>query len=107
MKLIQLARSGNYVRYSEIFIDDDSAGNPLRNVPDDGPSPEQMAEAREEFKTIMACLTDKQRAYLLLLYEGYKPAEIAEKMNVNYGYLRNMLTRIRKRLKENGYGLEN
>jgi DNA-binding CsgD family transcriptional regulator len=105
VKIIQLAQSGTYVKYSEIHIDEDISDNLVEKIPDEQLSPQRMLEGQEGYEEMMACLTVRQREYVALLMQGYKYAEIAKEMNVTYSYLRNMWMRIRSRLRAHGYGL--
>lgn len=104
VKIIRLAQSGDFVKYSELHVDDHDVSYLLNSLPDDGIGPQRLAEANDEYEKIMACLTKRQREYIVLLVEGYSYSEIAQKMGVGYGYLRNMWHRIRDRLRLHGYG---
>lgn len=104
MKLIQLARSGDYINYSETALTDREVLEILENIPDDAVSPHRMAEAKFEYDLMMACLTERQREYVELLLDGLSYHEIAEKMGVQYTYSKNMWQRIRDRLRAHGYG---
>lgn len=105
VKIIQLAQSGAYVKYSELHVDDNATDNPINNIPDDQACPQKMVEEQEKYEEMMACLTVRQREYMVLLMDGYSYTEIAREMGVTYSYLRNMWMRIRFRLRAHGYGL--